>query len=81
MILEKFTRMEKAPNEKKEIISMMTKINNDLECLHKSFDFVTDEMIIDSLIYEIMSLQKRYGYYLKLCKEKGFLADGFDKIS
>lgn len=50
----------------------------ELEDLHNMFDQVTEPMLVDSIIYEIQSVQLRYAYYLDLCKERGIVAESFD---
>lgn len=64
-----------------EIIEMILKLKQDLNIVQDKLDYTTDVILIDSIIYEIKSLQKKYEFYLKLCKERGLVADGFDKIS
>lgn len=67
--------------EEKEIFDMIYSIKNEMDLVHRSLDFTTDDMLIDSLIYELKALHKKYEYYLKICKKNGFIADGFGKIS
>ena len=50
----------------------------ELEDLHNMFDQVTEPMLVDSIIYEIQSVQLRYMYYLNLCKERGIVTEEYD---
>lgn len=63
------------------IIDTLYKLKAELEFVHQNLDYITDDVLIDSYIYEIKALNKKYEYYLKLCKEKGLAVKGFNKIS
>lgn len=45
-------------------------IQNKLNSLYNNYDYITDETLIDSYIYEINSLNSKYAYYLRMCKNK-----------
>ncbi len=60
--------------EGEEILEAIRQIQLRLECAHKSFEDATDEALIDSYIYEIIALQKKYEYFLKTAKEMGLTA-------
>lgn len=64
-----------------QIINMLCDVKRELDYVHSSFDYITDDVLIDSYIYEIQALNMKYEYYIKLCRERGLIADGFDKIS
>lgn len=49
-------------------------MKNRLADLYSILDFVTEAELIDSIIYEIKSVNMRYHYYLKICKERGYTA-------
>lgn len=63
-------------NEDLEILYMLEKIKGDLDNLHNSYNQVTEPVLIDSLIYEIQSLNMKYQFYLQKCKERGLAAHG-----
>lgn len=67
--------------EGKHIIEEIEKIKNQLEKTRANFDLATDDSLIDCYIYEIISLNKKYQYFLKKAKEIGLVARGFEKIS
>ena len=46
--------------EGEEILSALRQIQLQLECAQSVFQDVTDETLIDSYIYEIIALQKKY---------------------
>lgn len=71
----------KEKKERQEIIRTVLELGRELELIQTQLNYVVDSMLIDSIIYELMSKQKRYEYYLKRCKELGIVADGFAKIS
>lgn len=56
--------------EATEIISFLEDTKMRLEYAEMCLNFANDETLIDSIIYEILSLQKKYDYYLKLIKQK-----------
>jgi len=52
-------------------------LRRELDDLHNLFDQVTEPMLVDSIIYEMQSVQLRYMYYLELCKERGIVSEAF----
>ena len=57
--------------EGEEILSTLRRIQLQLECAQSAFEDVTDESLIDSYIYEIIALQKKYEYFLRAAKKMG----------
>ena len=68
-------------NEAQIIISSIEKIKQELEVTKNNFDLATNEALIDSYIYEIIALNKKYPYFLQLAKQNGLVAEGFRKTS
>ena len=64
-------------SEGEAILQAIRQIQVQLECARNSFERATDETLIDSYIYEIISLQKKYVYFLKTAKELGLTAGFF----
>ena len=60
-------------SEATEIIYFLQDIKIKLEYAEMCLNFANDDTLIDSIIYEIISLQKRYDYFLKLSKKKGIV--------
>ncbi len=59
--------------EATEILHFLEDTKRKLEYAELCLNFASDETLIDSIIYEIMSLQKKYDYFLKLSKKKGIV--------
>lgn len=66
-------------DEGEKILEAIRRIQIQLECVRQSFENATDDALIDSYIYEIIALQKKYEYFLKAAKEMG-LTFGYQKI-
>ena len=73
-------KTEKLITEGEAILLAIRQVQLQLECARSSFESVTDEALIDSCIYEIISLQKKYAYFLKTAKELG-LTHGYEQVS
>lgn len=83
MIKKFFSKVDKSckmEEDDERIRDMLCKVKRELDYVHQEFDYITDDILIDSFIYEIQALNKKYQYYIKLCKERGLVADGFDSI-
>lgn len=63
----------------KEIIDEIENIKLQLNKTRINFEMCTDEILIDSYIYEIISLNKKYQYFLRLAKKYGISATVFKK--
>lgn len=59
--------------EATEILYFLEDTKSKLEYAELCLNFASDETLIDSIIYEIKSLQKKYDYFLKLSKKKGIV--------
>ncbi len=77
LLLKKEKNLLKSTNsldsEASEIIYFLQDTKIKLEYAEMCLDFANDDTLIDSIIYEIMSLQKKYDYFLKLSKKKGIV--------
>lgn len=73
-------KTETLMSEGEAILAAIRQVQLQLECARSAFETVTDETLIDSYIYEIIALQKKYEYFLKTAKEMG-LTNGYQKIS
>ena len=69
----------KVSAEDQEILTVLNETAYELKLAQKNFDLVDNDMLIDSFSYEIMALNKRYDYYITLCKERGLAAVGIVK--
>lgn len=66
-------------SEGEAILSAIRQVQLQLDCVSNSFQSVTDEALIDSCIYEIIALQKKYEYFLRTAKELG-LTHGYQQV-
>ena len=73
-------KKNKKTNEINEIIKNIEQTKRELDYSQLCLEFATEHLLIDSLIYEVKSLQKKYDYYLKICKEKGISIDKFKSV-
>ena len=58
-----------------ELLMSLEGVRKSLDYAHQAFDTATEDTLLDSASYEIMSLNKRYEYYLQKCKERSLIAD------
>ena len=56
--------------ERKNILDNIKKIQEELFIIENKLNHVTNNILIDSYIYEIKALQARYKFYVDLCKAK-----------
>ena len=56
-----------------EIIAALNEAAEDMAYLHSCFDHVTQEILVDCLIYELKAVSLRHKYFLDLCKEKNIV--------
>ena len=71
-------KQERLMTEGQAILAAIRQIQLQMECARSSFEDDTDEALIDSYIYEIIALQKKYEYFLKTAKEMG-LTNGYQR--
>jgi hypothetical protein len=58
-----------------EIVTILEKLKIDLDLLYEKLNYTTENLLIDSYIYEINAIFMKYSYYLNLCKERGLIAE------
>lgn len=68
---KKTSKVTKLTEEEKNLLQTIETLKQELDVVHKSFDHITEPLLIDSCIYEISAIHSKYTYYLKLCKQKG----------
>lgn len=59
----------KRKNYGSTLIAALRSIEDKMEQTENQLNYATDELLIDSLIFEMEALNKRYAYYLRLCRE------------
>lgn len=52
-----------------EIVETLHDIESRLKAAENRLNYTTDELMTDSIIFEMKSLYKQHTYYLRLCKE------------
>lgn len=70
---ENSLRKKELQDEGEKIISSIREIQMQLLSVRSAFANVTDEALIDSYIYEIIALHKKYEYFLKEAKALGLV--------
>lgn len=50
---------------KPQILNILKEIRQKISRQHEIFDLVTDDDLIESTIYKILSLEKQYNYFFK----------------
>jgi hypothetical protein len=60
----------KEKNIKSEIIlKRLDEIQQEIYVVENKFNFTTDPILLESYIYELKSLNIKFGSYIKLCKK------------
>ncbi|MDP4152493.1 MAG: hypothetical protein Q8865_03485 [Bacillota bacterium] len=62
-------RLESMPVTKESLTEELREINGRIAAVNREFNLVTDEKLIDGLIYEMLSLTERQGYLIKTLKK------------
>ena len=70
-VIEMKRNNKKMSREDKCVLVMIDKLKSELALMHQNLDYVTDETLIDSYIYELKAIHMKYQYYIKICKERG----------
>jgi hypothetical protein len=52
-----------------ELVTALQLIESQLKQAECRLNYATDELLIDSIIFEIESLYKKHSYYIMLCRE------------
>ena len=76
-----FSKKSRLSKEGKEILDALKHIKGEMEQNKQNFDLAEDNRLIDSYIYEIIALNKKYEYFLDQAKKNGIVAEGFEKTS
>lgn len=63
-------KKEKTINyEERDLLFELSRVQNDLAAAYSNFENATDPDLIDSYIFEVNSVQKRYKFLLQRAKE------------
>jgi len=55
------------------LVTALEAVKNDIAYLHNCFDQITDDVLIDALIFELKAAGLKYKYFHNLLKEKGII--------
>ena len=66
--------------ENGDIIQELERITEMFRANEQLFDMMTDDKMIESIIFEQRSLQARYAYLLKVAKDKGIKISYTDRL-
>lgn len=67
----------KVSSEDLEIVYTLESLKKELDFSHNIFEHITDPILLDSVSYQILSLNMKYKYYLNLCKERKLVSEVF----
>lgn len=56
-----------------DVVAAVNEAAEDMAQIHKCFDHVTEEILVDCLIYELKAVSLRHKFFLDLCKEKDII--------
>jgi len=68
------TKQTTAPSQKEQLMLDIEDINRQMKATQQNLNLATDECLIDSYIYELTALNKRYQYYIRRAKKEGIVA-------
>ena len=60
--------------DKEQILQALSETKAQLEAARMGFSSATDDALIDSYIYQIIALNKKYDYFLQSAKKLGLRA-------
>jgi len=60
--------------EDMEIVASLEEAAEEMAFIHSRFDHITEDLLIDCLIYELKAVSLRHKFFLDLCKEKGIVS-------
>ena len=59
--------------EDMHIVTALNEAASDMAYIHSCFDHITEDVLIDCLIYELKAVSLRHKFLLDLCKAKGIV--------
>jgi len=60
--------------EDMEVVAALNDAARDMAFIHSCFDHITEDILIDCLIYELKAVSLRHKYFLDMCKQKGIVS-------
>ena len=74
--VQRITQTSELSHEDMQIVMALNEAADDMAYIHSCFDHITEEILIDCLIYELKAASLRHKYYLGMCKENGIIRGG-----
>ena len=71
---------KEATTENSQLIEELERITEMFRANEQLFNMMTDDEMIEAMIFEQRSLQSRYAYLLKIAREKGIRIDYTDRL-
>lgn len=68
-------RQKTQPVLEYDLLKEIDDVRMRLESVHSRFDYVIEEDLVDSCIYEIESLESRYQFLLRQAKQKNLICE------
>ena len=60
--------------EDMEIVMALEETAVEMAYIHSCFDYITEDILIDCLIYELKAVSLRHKYFLDMCKNRGIVS-------
>ena len=70
----------KEATENSQLVEELERITELFQANEQLFNMMTDDEMIEAMIFEQRSLQSRYAYLLKIAREKGIRIDYTDRL-
>lgn len=70
----------KEATENSQLVEELERITELFRANEQLFNMMTDDEMIEAMIFEQRSLQSRYAYLLKIAREKGIRIDYTDRL-
>jgi len=64
------TKVRELSQEDADIVAALNEAAEDMAMIHSCFDHVTEEILVDCLIYELKAASLRHKYFLDICKSR-----------
>ena len=71
--IEAHPKSKELSMEDVQIVAALNEAAYDMAHIHSCFDHITEEILIDCLIYELKAVTLRHKFFLDLCKEKNIV--------
>ena len=68
---DKWEKDETEKRENKMVVDDLNYIRSRLENIRAAYDMVSDEELVDALIFEEKALMSRFSYLLRVARERG----------